>query len=164
MAHKRRIVTDDEFKLVIKNTPEGESPAVYAAKILRIHRTTADKYMQRIFKPAAFFGNNHYIRQHVSRKRPVTPSVAQIVLALKMTDGDCAKAARILDCSPTPVRHYIMSERAAGRSCGRYRVKGVQIAKPIPSNAKCHPLTDADKAVMAAVIAHMGEELAGVTF
>jgi hypothetical protein len=64
----------------------------------------------------------------------------------------------------TPVRNFVLAERAAGRSCGRYRVKGVQISKPIPSNAKCHPLTEADKAVMAAVIEHMGDELAGVTF
>jgi hypothetical protein len=71
---------------------------------------------------------------------------------------------RIIGCSPTPVRNYIMSERAAGRSCGRYRVKGVQIAKPIPWNAKCHPLTDEEHASTALLIEHMGDELAGVTF
>jgi hypothetical protein len=108
MAKKRRIITDDEFKLVVKNTPVGESPAAFAAKILRFHRTTADKYMLRIFKPEVFFSNNHYVRQKITRKRPVTPSVAQIVLALKMTDGDCCKAAphhRLLSDAGSQLHH-----------------------------------------------------------
>ncbi len=51
-----------------------------------------------------------------------------------------AASPAILGCSKRPVRNYILAERAAGRFCGRYRVKGVQILeRPLPHNAESNP-------------------------
>jgi hypothetical protein len=134
MARKK--FTDEEVMLAAANAPPGRSRAVFAAEILGCNEETIRLYLLRIEQPERY---QCYIaglqnRRKSDRRLPVFPAFALIALALKISKGDACKAARILGCSKTPVRNYIVAERAKGRGIGNrrnVRFVGNEIEKPI---------------------------------
>jgi hypothetical protein len=77
---------------------------------------------------ADFVKQGFYYRgtqQSSSRKSPAVVEPEAIEIALKVTGGDAYKAARILGCSKTPVRNYIVAERAKGRKIGKRRAESM---------------------------------------
>jgi hypothetical protein len=168
MANRK--FTDAQAMVALKAVPpHARSRYASLAWLLDCHIDTAREYAMRIERPQEYAKwlkiqkekgyrwRGSHNKKH--RKAPVFPTVAEIQIALKATDGDCYAAARILGCSKTPVRNYIESERAAGRSCGRYRKRGVQIAVPFDFSKPPVPLTDEDRTIIALTESYMADEL-----
>ena len=165
-----RKFTDAQAMVALKAVPpHSRSRYATLAWLLDCHIDTAREYAMRIERPQEYAKwlkiqtekgyrwRGSHNQKH--RKAPVSPSVAEIQIALKATDGDAYAAARIIGCSKTPVRRYILAERAAGRSCGRYRKRGVQITMPIDDTLPPVPLNDEDRVIIALTESDMATEL-----
>jgi hypothetical protein len=136
--------------LAVKNAPAGVDRAKFTMEIVGCALKTAQLYILRTENPAEY--KRWFERQQqamyvyrgtdgykVHRKSPVVPGAAEIEIALKLSGGNAYKAARILGCSKTPVRTYIVQERAKGRDIGNRRGHVVEIEVPIdsPRAKKC---------------------------
>ncbi len=165
-----RKFTDAQAMVALKAIPpHSRSRYASLALLLDCHIDTAREYAMRIERPQEYakwlkiqkekgyrWRGSH---NQTHRKAPMSPTQGEIQIALKATDGDAYAAARILGCSKTPVRAYILAERAAGRSCGRYRNRGVQIAVPIDDTLPPVPLTEEDHTIIALTESYMADEL-----
>jgi hypothetical protein len=170
MAYER--FTDAEIMVAVNAAPDDVySKDAWAARLLGCITQTVARRRMKIEQPKAYAkwlkrnqehgfkrrGTDH-LKKH--RRTPVVPTTAEIKVALKATNGDCWKAARILGCSKTPVRNFVLTERAAGRNCGRYRVITSNEIERVVDVPDTRLQFDPEDKVLAALIEHMGDELA----
>lgn len=142
MSHKK--YSDIVMALAIANVPEGASRAAFVAKIAGCTLKTAQLYIMRTERPEEyqrwFSQRQRYMykyrgtdRMTKHRKPPVVPEPAAIETALRLSEGNVSQAGRILGCSKTPVRNYVVTERAKGRLIGNKRGHIVEIEVPVDS-------------------------------
>jgi hypothetical protein len=131
MAYKK--FTDAQVMLAVNAAPpDAPSRNAFAARLLDCSTETVKRYRMRIEQPKKYsrkmktehvYGFKHRGTDHKKhRKTPVVPTPGEIEIALKASGGDAYAAARILGCSKTPVRNYIVAEREKGREIGNRRV------------------------------------------
>lgn len=162
MANKKYLL--DQFLVAFRAAPPDRSPMAYAAEVIGCDDQTARRYYLELFDPKQFAKHLEkqrdwgfkYRGTEPHRKPPTSPTPAAIAVALKITNGNAYAAARLLDCSKTPVRNWIESERAAGRPCGNVRViTSSTIEHVITSKTPSRPVSQDDLELAARISAYM---------